>query len=1093
MNRVGFLLAFFLAAFAANAQERVQEGLIALYDFKSESGNVVEDRSGAGDPLNLKIADQKAVRRTAGTLEIHEPTIIQSDGPATKIIESIRGSGQLTIEAWVKPAIANQGGPARIVTLSKHSTERNFTLGQDEGRADARLRSSRTDPNGLPSLNVGELRDQLTHLVYTRETGGRGRLYVNGKQVGERNVEGDFGNWNDGFKLGLANEFTRDRPWEGTYFLVAIYARELEPDEVALHFKLGAGAKQKPGQLLAKPEPAASPKNRADSLEALYDFNGDGDVVRDVSGAGEPINLKIENMGGVRREPGSLEIRGETKIRSERPATRLASALRNSNEVTIEAWVKPATLKQEGPARIVTLSQDANGRNFTMGQENDQLDVRFRTTKTNTQGQPSLASPRQSLTTELTHIVYARARSGQTRIYLNGKQSANGSSGGDLGNWDESFHLALGNEMSGSRLWKGVYHHVAIYSRSLSAEEVSLHFEAGPGAQTEELLAERRAAANAKLFETRIAPLLADNCLECHDSANRKGKLDLSLKDSAFAKAIKPGNSAGSPLWESVEHDEMPEERDPLTDEEKQLLREWIDGGATWTLAQIDPAVYERGGHGGDIWVQRLTVGEYIETVRAAVGVDIGKEARHLLPPDLRADGFSNTAYNLTVDLKHVDAYAQLARLIVSKMDVDGFSKPFRPTRGDNDDRTRGFVSNLGKWMLRGPLNRDEIDIFSGIETAVNSTGGDFEESASYILEAMLQAPRFIYRIENQYSSPSPHELASRLSYIIWGGPPDQQLLDAADQGRLDIESQTRRMLGDKRAVERSLQFASEWLNLSRLQNLTPNTKKFPNWNADLADDMRDETLAYFQHVVWDQKQPMADLLNAQTVFATPRLAEHYGLKVGKGDGLVQQDVAGVPGRGGLLTQGSVLTIGGDEASMVARGLFVLHDLLRGVVKDPPPCVDVTPIPTKEGRTQRLMAEARIADKSCGGCHSKFEPLAFGLEKFNGIGVWRETDEHGNALREDGEILLPGTGEPIAYRTSAELMDLLAGSDRVRESIVWKLAQFSLGRPLGAADASEVTRVHQDAQKSGGTYSDIVTALVLSDLVVETKIAVERD
>ena len=182
-----------------------------------------------------------------------------------------------------------------------------------------------------------------------------------------------------------------------------------------------------------------------------------------------------------------------------------------------------------------------------------------------------------------------------------------------------------------------------------------------------------------------------------------------------------------------------------------------------------------------------------------------------------------------------------------------------------------------------------------------------------------------------------------------------------------------------------------------------------------------------------------------------------------------------------------MLTVGGDEASMVTRGLLVLHELLRGVVKDPPPCVDTTPIPTKAGVSQRVIAEARIANVACGGCHAKFEPLAFGLEKFDGLGTYHETDEHGNKLRDDGEILFPGAAKAVPYGSSAQLMDLLAGSERVRQSITWKVTQFALGRPLVAADAAELDRIHKSAQEGGGTYASLMTAIVSSDLVRMTR------
>jgi hypothetical protein len=330
------------------------------------------------------------------------------------------------------------------------------------------------------------------------------------------------------------------------------------------------------------------------------------------------------------------------------------------------------------------------------------------------------------------------------------------------------------------------------------------------------------------------------------------------------------------------------------------------------------------------------------------------------------------------------------------------------------------------------------------------------------------------------------------LSYIVWGGPPDDELLMAAEKGKLDrggIAAQAARMLKDSRAIGRSRQFLAEWLNLDRLNSLQPNPKKYPQWEAPLAADMRRETLAYFEEIVWKQNRPLSDLLNAQVTFVTPRLARHYNLPLDKtadeGE-LIRVDLQSVPGRGGLLTQGSVLTVGGDDASMVTRSLFVMHELLRGVVRDPPPCVDTTPLPSKPGLTQRMIADARIANKSCAGCHGKFEPLAFGLEKFDGLGSYREADEFENKLREDGTILFPGDGETVAYASSAELMDLLAGSERVRETIAWKATQFALGRPLGAEDAAAVAAIHRTAQQDGGTYASLMTAIVTSDLVLQT-------
>ncbi|MBA2115143.1 DUF1592 domain-containing protein [Bremerella alba] len=819
-------------------------------------------------------------------------------------------------------------------------------------------------------------------------------------------------------------------------------------------------------------------------------------------------------------------------------------------------------------------------------------------------------------------------------------------------------------------------------------------------------------------FETQVAPILSRHCLECHSASKTEGGLNLSRKQTALAggdsgRAIHAGSPGDSLLWTHIESDEMPPKRAPLSDAEKKIIRTWIESGAAWTREVIDP-----GSHlinqSSEVWVQRLTLVEYITTVQELTGVDIATEAQRLMPPDVRADGFSNTAYSQTVDLSHVQAYAELAQRIVQKMNCTEFASRFTDCRSWDDACVNELIQRMGKRLLRGPLEPWEVDSYRQIANAVQREKGTFDEAVGYILEGMLQSPRFVYRIEKpQADQPSQYELASRLSYILWGAPPDQELIHLADAGELHgdkLHASVERLLIDPRAKSRSSRFVHQWLELERLDSLRPNSKQYPAWSPALGRDMQEETLAFFAEVAWQQQRPLADLMNAQVTVVSPRLARFYGLKAahgkplegsrqvaggssgvlafydfseGSGDvvhdrsrndsslylkiqspesvrwtsnGLVvhkstrifttepprpmtaalrktneitieawitpqnlqqngparivtfsrdtsnrnftlgqekkkydarlrtkktdrnglpavgsdagqvktqrthvvytkdqqglarlyidgqpagerkglgdfsnwdgemvfglanevtgdrpwlgtlhsvaiydrafdaeevgvqyepirRYDLGEIPQRGGLLTQGSTLTLGGDNASMVSRGLFVLHELLYSHVGAPPPCVDTSPVPTKPGLTQRGIALERINNASCGGCHSRFEPLAFGLERFDGIGAFSERDRHGNLLREDGEILLPGTEQAVKYKSSRQMMEILAASDRVGMGITRKLVQFAISRPLVSNDEAIVKQIHEQAQANGGTYQAVMRAIVLSDLV----------
>lgn len=224
-------------------------------------------------------------------------------------------------------------------------------------------------------------------------------------------------------------------------------------------------------------------------LRALYRFDeGGGATVHDSSGAGEPLHLTAASTQGMSWSSNGLALTKPTLIRSGAPAAKLTAAVKASNEISIEAWVKPvSSVPPGGPFTILTVSADAGHRNVTLQQRKGVLDSSFadawlRTDATNDEGAPDLATPAGSLGSALTHLAYTRSADGRARIYVNGQLKAEQTVGGSLAAWKDPFELALGDEITGGRAWLGTYRMMALYSRALTAEEAAARFAAGPAA-----------------------------------------------------------------------------------------------------------------------------------------------------------------------------------------------------------------------------------------------------------------------------------------------------------------------------------------------------------------------------------------------------------------------------------------------------------------------------------------------------------------------------------------------------------------------------------------------------------------------------------
>jgi hypothetical protein len=408
----------------------------------------------------------------------------------------------------------------------------------------------------------------------------------------------------------------------------------------------------------------------------------------------------------------------------------------------------------------------------------------------------------------------------------------------------------------------------------------------------------------------------------------------------------------------------------------------------------------------------------------------------------------------------------------------------------DQESCARSILADLAERAYRRPV--EDADVEALVKFYWDGrTSGDFESGIRAALRAILASPQFVLRVESQPADVAPGEvyrisdaeLASRLSFFLWGSLPDQELLDAAREGRLhaqdELESQVMRMLGDPRSEALASRFAAEWLGLGRLDAVVPDALLYPNYDRTLAVSLRRETELLFDSIVRDDSNVL-DLLTSDYTFVDERLAAHYRIPGVLGNRF-RRVVLEDEHRRGLLGQGSILmlTSHADRTSPVARGKWVLETLLGVPPRPPPP--DEPPLEktdaVKDGRA--LSARERLAthgaDPLCASCHKVIDPLGLALESYDVTGVWRIND--GGAPIESHVTVFDGT----AVSGPDDLRALLLRyQDAFIGTFTEHLMSYALGRPVEYYDMPTIRDIDRDAAANGNKLSAFVLGIVES-------------
>jgi mono/diheme cytochrome c family protein len=407
------------------------------------------------------------------------------------------------------------------------------------------------------------------------------------------------------------------------------------------------------------------------------------------------------------------------------------------------------------------------------------------------------------------------------------------------------------------------------------------------------------------------------------------------------------------------------------------------------------------------------------------------------------------------------------------------------------------ILSRMSRLAYRRPVATRDVNTLLEFFDTGRREGGTFDEGIQFALERMLVDPDFILRVHRdrsptttaaagRTSSPlSDVEVASRLSFFLWSSIPDDRLLTLAERGQLTtpavLANEVRRMLADRRATQALVDdFAAQWLNLRRVDEVVVDPDRYPNYDLSLLHAFQRETELFVGSTIREDRS-VVELLNADYTFVNERLARHYGIPRVYGSRFRRVTVPNPDQRGGLLAEGALLatTSYPDRTSPVLRGKWLLNNIFGLHVPPPPPGVDTNLAENKPGAAPTSIRE-RLAEHrknpSCNSCHSVIDPLGFALENYDVIGGWRTVDESGTPVDASGTTT---SGAKVEGLRGLRAL-LLSQPEQFPRTVTEKLLAYALGRRLEYYDRPAVRKIVRDAAAHDYRWSALILGIVES-------------
>lgn len=505
------------------------------------------------------------------------------------------------------------------------------------------------------------------------------------------------------------------------------------------------------------------------------------------------------------------------------------------------------------------------------------------------------------------------------------------------------------------------------------------------------------------------------------------------------------------------------------------------------------------GVHPGRAPVRRLTRFEYNNAVRDILG-DNSAPANTLPPETIARTGnvFGNDADLQSVSSNLADQWSKVAADIAARAtatpaalaklaDCAGGATP-------DDTCTKTVIQNLLSRAYHRDAQQADIDSYLTLEKGVQAKA-TFASGIAAIIEAMLQGPEFLYRIElgapapdhPELRKPTADETAARLSFMFWGTIPDDALRMAAKSGQLatpdGIKTQAVRLVNDARARPVVRFFFDNLLPISGLNNLARDKTMFPVYSAAFADALHEETQTFLEHEIFDEGSTgtWTSVLTAPYTYVNDTLASFYGIPGITGSTFQKANIPDTTKRLGLLTQAGIMTgtITTNQSNPVLRGSFMLNKILCMNIQLPTDPAILAQVKVPEGVTGATARE-RFSKHSqqavCAGCHALIDPIGFTLENYDPIGQWR-TQEGGETIDASGAV--PGTEGTV--NGPVELVKKIASTDAAQNCFAQHWMEFGYGKTLDNGDSCVQQSMNDTFKKSGGNIKQLLVDLTQTD------------